>query len=50
MHLASISSQDENDKLEKYIKDFGKNTINARSLIVVVIIVVFYEQYKYFEI
>lgn len=23
MHLASISSQDENDKLEKYIKDFG---------------------------
>ncbi|XP_050423444.1 low affinity immunoglobulin epsilon Fc receptor [Adelges cooleyi] len=23
MHLASISSQEENDKLEKYIKDFG---------------------------
>lgn len=24
MHLASITSQEENDKLEKYIKDFGK--------------------------
>jgi len=24
MHLASIISQEENDKLEKYIKDFGK--------------------------
>lgn len=23
MHLASITSQEENDKLEKYIKDFG---------------------------
>jgi hypothetical protein len=23
MHLASISSQEENDKLEKHIKDFG---------------------------
>lgn len=25
MHLASITSQEENDKLEKYIKDFGKS-------------------------
>jgi hypothetical protein len=24
MHLASISSQEENDKLEKYVKDFGR--------------------------
>lgn len=24
MHLASITSQEENDKLEKYIKDFGE--------------------------
>lgn len=24
MHLASISSQEENDKLEKHIRDFGK--------------------------
>ncbi|XP_026685334.1 uncharacterized protein LOC113470813 [Diaphorina citri] len=24
MHLASIASQDENDKLEKHIRDFGK--------------------------
>lgn len=24
MHLASISSQEENDRLEKHIKDFGK--------------------------
>lgn len=25
MHLASISSQQENDKLEQYVKDSGKN-------------------------
>jgi hypothetical protein len=25
MHLASISSQEENDKLEKHIRDFGTN-------------------------
>lgn len=25
MHLASISSQEENDKLEKHIKEFGKS-------------------------
>lgn len=24
MHLASISSQEENDRLEKHIRDFGK--------------------------
>ena len=24
MHLASISSQEENDKLEKHIRDFGE--------------------------
>lgn len=24
MHLASITSQEENDKLEKHIRDFGK--------------------------
>lgn len=24
MHLASINSQEENDRLEKYIKDFGE--------------------------
>lgn len=24
MHLASISSQEENDKLEKHIKEFGE--------------------------
>lgn len=24
MHLASITSQEENDKLEKYVKDFGE--------------------------
>lgn len=29
MHLASISSQEENDKLEKYIKDFGENAFNS---------------------
>lgn len=28
MHLASITSQEENDKLEKYIKDFGMYNIN----------------------
>lgn len=25
MHLASISSQEENDRLEKHIRDFGKD-------------------------
>jgi hypothetical protein len=25
MHLASINSQEENDKLEKHIRDFGTN-------------------------
>lgn len=25
MHLASISSQEDNDRLEKHIKDFGKS-------------------------
>lgn len=27
MHLASISSQEENDKLEKHIKEFGKSEL-----------------------
>lgn len=27
MHLASITSQEENDKLEKYITDYGKLTL-----------------------
>lgn len=26
MHLASISSQEDNDRLEKHIKDFGNYT------------------------
>lgn len=34
MHLASINSQEENDKLEKYIKDFGKKNTNAEQTIV----------------
>lgn len=25
MHLASISSQEENDRLEKHIRDYGEN-------------------------
>lgn len=33
MHLASISSQEENDKLEKYIKDNGKNTLDELTVV-----------------
>lgn len=31
MHLASISSQEENDKLETYIRDFGKYSKKKKS-------------------
>lgn len=31
MHLASISSQEENDRLEKHIRDFGKYLIEIAS-------------------
>lgn len=27
MHLASISSQEENDKLEKHIRDYGEENV-----------------------
>ena len=30
MHLASINSQEENDKLEKHIRDFGMNQSDMR--------------------
>jgi hypothetical protein len=29
MHLASINSQEENDKLEKHIRDFGTNYFHS---------------------
>lgn len=32
MHLASISSQEENDNLEKHIKDFGKLTMSTNTI------------------
>lgn len=33
MHLASITSQEENDKLEKYIKDFGEYDGKSQTLV-----------------
>lgn len=30
MHLTSISNQEENDRLEKYIKDYGKDNADKK--------------------